>query len=52
MREDNNCNVSVETGSPEGTFCDTVKVPSGADDMQLISIEIRHGHLSHHPVLF
>ena len=26
----------IETVSPEGTFCDTVQVPSGADDMQLI----------------
>ena len=26
----------VETVSPEGTFCDTVQVPSGAGDMQLI----------------
>ena len=27
----------VETVSPEGTFCDTVQVPSGAADMQLIA---------------
>ena len=26
----------LETVSPEGTFCDTVQVPSGAGDMQLI----------------
>ena len=26
----------IETVSLEGTFCDTVQVPSGADDMQLI----------------
>ena len=26
----------VETVGPEGTFCDTVQVPSGAGDMQLI----------------
>ena len=26
----------IETVSPEGTFCDTVQVPSGAGDMQLI----------------
>ena len=26
----------IETVSPEDTFCDTVQVPSGADDMQLI----------------
>ena len=26
----------IETVSPEGTFCDTVQVPSGAADMQLI----------------
>ena len=26
----------IETVSPEGTFCDTVQVPSGADDMELI----------------
>ena len=25
----------IETVSPEGTFCDTVEVPSGAGDMQL-----------------
>ena len=28
--------VTVETVSPEGTFCDTLQVPSGAEDMQLI----------------
>ena len=28
--------VAIETVSPEGTFCDTVQFPSGADDMQLI----------------
>ena len=28
--------LTIETVSPEGTFCDTVQVPSGADDMQLI----------------
>ena len=27
---------SIETVSPEGTFCDTVQVPSGAGDMELI----------------
>ena len=26
----------IETASPEGTFCDTIQVPSGAGDMQLI----------------
>ena len=26
----------IETVCPEGTFCDTVQVPSGAGDMQLI----------------
>ena len=26
----------IETVSPEGTFCDTVQVPSGVGDMQLI----------------
>ena len=26
----------IETVSPEGTFCDTVQVPSAAGDMQLI----------------
>ena len=26
----------IETISPEGTFCDTVQVPSGVGDMQLI----------------
>ena len=45
-------NAVIETISPEGTFCDTVQVPYGAGDMQLIRYEIRHGHLSHHPVLF
>ena len=29
-------NVSIETVRPGGTFCDTVQVPSGAGDMQLI----------------
>ena len=29
-------NVIIETVSPEGTFCDFVKYPSGVDDMQLI----------------
>ena len=29
-------NATIETVSPEGIFCDTVQVPSGADDMQLI----------------
>ena len=28
--------LTIETVSPEGTFCDTVQVPSGAGDMQLI----------------
>ena len=28
--------VNIETVSPEGTFCDTVQVPSGAGDMELI----------------
>ena len=27
---------NIETVSPEGTFCDTVQVPSGSGDMQLI----------------
>ena len=27
---------NIETVSPEDTFCDTVQVPSGAGDMQLI----------------
>ena len=26
----------IETVSPEGTFCDTVQVPSRGDDMELI----------------
>ena len=26
---------SIETVSPEGTFCDTVQVPSSAEDMEL-----------------
>ena len=34
--------LSIETVSPEGTFFYTVQVPSGADDIQLIQIEIRH----------
>ena len=28
--------VSIETVSPEGTFCDTVQVPSNGGDMELI----------------
>ena len=28
--------ISIETVSPEGTFCDTVQVPSGDGDMELI----------------
>ena len=32
---ENSCMI-IETVSPEGTFCDTVQVPSGAGDMQLI----------------
>ena len=28
--------VAIETVSREGTFCDTVQVPSGVGDMQLI----------------
>ena len=28
-------NVWIETVSPEGTFCDTVQVPSSAADMEL-----------------
>ena len=28
-------NFIIETVSPEGTFCDTVQVPSGAGDMEL-----------------
>ena len=27
---------SIETVSPEGTFCDTVQVPSNGGDMELI----------------
>ena len=42
----------IETVNPEGTFCDTVQVPSRGGDRELISIDIIHGHLSHHPVLF
>ena len=26
----------IETVSPEGTFCDTIQVPSGAGDMELL----------------
>ena len=26
----------IETVSPEGTFCDTVQIPSGDGDMELI----------------
>ena len=44
--------MTIETVSSEGTFCDTVQVPSGVGDMELIKTEIIHGHLSHHPVLF
>ena len=44
--------VDLDTVSPEGTFCDTVRVPSGACEMQLFRYEIRYGHLSHRPVLF
>ena len=29
---------TIETVSPEGTFCDTLQVPSGAGDMQPIQI--------------
>ena len=28
--------VHIETASPEGTFCDTVQVPSRGGDMELI----------------
>ena len=42
----------IETVNPEGTLFDTEQVPSTASDMQRIQIEIRHGHLSHHSVLF
>ena len=42
----------IETVNPVSTFCDTAQVPSGAGDMELIYIGIRHGHLSHYPVLF
>ena len=28
--------MDIETVNPEGTFCDTEQVPSGAGDMQLI----------------
>ena len=28
----------IETLRPEGTFCDSVQVPSSVDDMQLIYI--------------
>ena len=28
---------TIETVSPEGTFCDTVQVPSSASDMELYS---------------
>ena len=34
------------------TETNKTQVPSGAVDMELIQIEIRHGHLSHHPVMF
>ena len=30
-----NCNIAIETVSPEGTFCDTVQVPSRAGAMEL-----------------
>ena len=28
--------IPIETVSPEGTFCDTVQVPSNGGDMELI----------------
>ena len=28
--------ITIETVSPEGTFCDTVQVPSNGGDMELI----------------
>ena len=28
--------IALETVSPEGTFCDTVQVPSNGGDMELI----------------
>ena len=28
--------VLIETVSPEGTFCDTVQIPSSVGDMELI----------------
>ena len=34
----------IENVSPEGTFCDTVQIPSSVGDMELIQIEIIHGH--------
>ena len=35
MRESNHMR-DIETVSPEGTFCDTVQVPSNGGDMELI----------------
>ena len=32
---DSICPGAIETVSPEGTFCDTVQVPSSAVDMEL-----------------
>ena len=28
--------IAIETVSPEGTFCDTVQIPSSVGDMELI----------------
>ena len=36
IRRFTHLNISIETVSPEGTFSDTVQVPSGAGNMQLI----------------
>ena len=42
----------IEIVSPQGTFCDTVQVASGAGDMQHIKIWDYYGLLSQQPVLF
>ena len=39
-------------GSSQGTFSDTVQVPSGAGDMQQIKMRDYYGLLNHQPVLF
>ena len=42
----------IEIVSPQGTFCDTVQVASGAGDTQQIKIRDYYGLLSQQPELF